>query len=125
MERPTDDDTTARNVQFHEHHQTQSNTLDQMEYRKHNKTPLDAYMPNGDESELTDTKIEQIFLHSESEADQPLQARDALSLFFQSIESQTRNLPIHLRLQAKRKISDVIFDLEERHLNEMNQDGNE
>lgn len=80
----------------------------------------DASMDNGDgmTAESSITKMEHIFLQSGSESDvnPSSQDRDALSIFFQSIESQTRNLPINLRLIAKRKISNIIFDLEERHI---------
>lgn len=88
---------------------------------------IDISMNNDDEMipENTDAKIEQIFLQPESESEsesmqQPdalsVQQPDALSSFFRSIERQTRDLPIHLQLLAKRKISAVIFDIEEQHI---------
>lgn len=95
------------------------------EFYENEPATSNASINNGDDttSENTDVKIEQVFLHSESESElnPPVPSRDALSIFFQSVESQTRDLPIQLRLEAKRKISEIIFDLEERHINEMNQ----
>lgn len=87
-------------------------------------TQSNASMVNGAEttSENTEIKMDHIFQNPETEAvlNATPQPHDTLTLFFKSIESHTRNLPIHLRLVAKRKISDIIFDLEENHISEMN-----
>lgn len=108
-----------------EHHTNDDSTTTTEELHEMEQTAADASMENSDGTteENSATKMEQVFLHSESESDvnPPLQQRDALSIFFQSVETQTRNLPIHLRLVAKRKISNIIFDLEERHICETNQ----
>lgn len=64
-----------------------------------------------------DTHVEKIFLNAETKT---TRQRDSLSAFFHSIECQTRSLPLHLQLLAKRKISDIIFDLEEAHISEQN-----
>lgn len=108
-----------------EHHTNDDSTTTNEESHENERIAPDALMENGDGMTARNavTKMEQIFLHSGSESDvNPIvRQRDALSVFFQSVETQTRNLPIHLQLVAKRKISNVIFDLEERHICETNQ----